>query len=95
MQACTNWKPKGFIYDYAVDGCENNFACDMCHGWKELEYHPLNYRTKKCPTANCKKGECHYYHTEKEKRIIELELLNNVFRIVPRNRLVEGTYKYD
>lgn len=67
----------------------------MCHGWKELEYHPLNYRTKKCPLSNCKKGECHYYHTEKEKRVVTEELLNSIFRLVARNRLVEGTYKYD
>ena len=67
----------------------------MCHGWKELEYHSLSYRTKKCPASGCKKGECHYFHTEKEKRLIEDNIHNNIFRIMPRYRIVEGTFKHD
>ena len=45
--ACFNWKLKDYIYNYD-QGCENGIHCGMCHGWKELQYHPMFYHTKKC-----------------------------------------------
>ena len=81
--------------DYATDGCARSFGCHLCHGWKELEYHSMNYRTKKCSSAGCKKGECHNYHSDKERRVIDQAVHNNIFRIVPRYRIVEGTFKHD
>lgn len=53
--ACFNWKLKEKIYDYEK-GCENGVNCNMCHGWKELQYHPSLYHTKKCSEMGCKKG---------------------------------------
>jgi len=45
--------------------------CSHCHGWKENEYHPANYKTKKCSNGvACKKKDrdCAYFHTEDERR---------------------------
>lgn len=45
--------------------------CTHCHGWKEQEYHPANYRIKKCSNnISCKKKEreCAYFHNDQEKR---------------------------
>lgn len=66
--ACPNWKPTDFIVNYE-DGCPLKEKCTKCHGWKELEYHPLNYKTKHCPSKNCTKGrDCPHYHLIKERR---------------------------
>ena len=65
----------------------------MCHGWKEQQYHPSFYKTMKCEAAGCKKGSCPNYHSQKEKRIIECEIINKAFKYVPKNRIVEGVFK--
>jgi hypothetical protein len=65
----------------------------MCHGWKEQQYHPSFYKTVKCEVEGCKKGSCPSYHSQKEKRIIEAEVINRAFRYVPKNRIVEGVFK--
>lgn len=65
---CPNWKSTDFIVSYE-DGCLLKEKCTKCHGWKELEYHPLNYKTKHCPSKNCTKGrDCPHYHHMKERR---------------------------
>lgn len=65
---CPNWKSTDFIVNYE-DGCYLKEKCNKCHGWKELEYHPLNYKTKHCPSKNCTKGrDCPHYHYLKERR---------------------------
>ena len=66
---CLNWKTKDYVTNYE-DGCKFTLNCDKCHGWKEFDYHPLNYRTKPCGNGvNCqKKRECTYFHSENEKR---------------------------
>lgn len=65
---CSNWKSTDFIVNYE-DGCPLKEKCSKCHGWKELEYHPLNYKTKHCPSKNCTKGrDCPHYHQMKERR---------------------------
>jgi len=65
----------------------------MCHGWKELQYHPNSYKTNKCLEAKCRKGECPNHHSEKEKRVIEDNVMSRCFRYVARNRIIEGTFK--
>jgi hypothetical protein len=65
----------------------------MCHGWKEQQYHPTYYKTVKCEVEGCKKGSCPNYHSQKERRIIESEIINHAFRYVPKNRIVEGVFK--
>ena len=66
---CPNWKSTDYILNYE-EGCANSYKCTKCHGWKENEYHPLNYKTKLCPTGrNCQKGsDCPHFHANKDKR---------------------------
>ena len=66
---CPKWKSTDFIGNYD-DGCPEGSNCQKCHGWKENEYHPLNYKTKLCPTGrNCQKGsDCPHFHANKDKR---------------------------
>jgi hypothetical protein len=51
------------------------------------------YRTSKCLEEKCRRGECPNYHSERERRVIEREISNRYFRYVPRNRIVNGTFK--
>ncbi len=94
IQPCYNWKTKDYISmsDYN-SGCEIGFNCNMCHGWKEQQYHPSYYKTVKCEVEGCKKGSCPNYHSEKERRIIDSNIINRAFRYVPKNRIVKGVFK--
>lgn len=39
-------------------------SCNFCHGWKELDFHPVLYKTKFCSTGpTCDKKDCIYYHS--------------------------------
>ena len=93
FQACFHWKTDNLVVDYNSDGCPNGVACNMCHGWKELSYHPSSYRVEKCKKPNCKKGECQNYHNENEKRVVPHDVFSKIFKIVPKNRVVEGIFK--
>ena len=66
---CQNWKTGDFVTNYE-DGCVNGFDCNKCHGWKEYDFHPINWMTKPCPKGKgCnKKRECTFYHNVSEKR---------------------------
>lgn len=66
---CSNWKTREFVGTYD-EGCRLERDCDKCHGWKEYDFHPMNWRTKACQFgANCpKKKECSCYHFLNEKR---------------------------
>lgn len=68
-QSCTNWNSNEFILEYE-DGCKDGMACGYSHGWKESEYHPLNYKNRPCANIkNCNRGrDCPYYHGQKDKR---------------------------
>ncbi len=91
---CYNWKTKDYISigDYN-SGCERGFHCNMCHGWKEQQYHPSFYKTVKCESEGCRKGSCPNYHSEKERRMIDNDIMSHAFRYVPKNRIVEGVFK--
>lgn len=67
--SCPHWQFNNYILNYS-DGCPLSGNCDKCHGWKELDYHPLVYKTKPCANGvNCHRTfECPYYHSEEEKR---------------------------
>lgn len=92
-QSCPNWKSTDYILNYQ-DGCPLGFDCTKCHGWKELEYHPLNYRTKQCNTKNCQKGrDCPFYHNAREKRAVSTNVSLKFFRHYPRNRIISNTFK--
>jgi len=82
-QTCRLWKPGTFIAKYH-EGCLRQASCPHSHGWKEQEYHPLFYKTRRCeelhtqlhrgrPSPKCQRGvECPYFHTEAERREPEL-----------------------
>jgi hypothetical protein len=58
------------------------YRCVNCHGWKEKEYHPNNYKISECDSENgCRKKHCPYYHFESEKRSPPTHL-----KLFPRNR---------
>jgi hypothetical protein len=65
----------------------------MCHGWKEQQYHPSHYKTLKCDLSGCKKGSCPNYHSQKEKRVIDPQVISHAFRYVRKNRIIEGVFK--
>lgn len=69
---CQNWKAGTFIATYE-EGCVMQAACPHSHGWKEQEYHPINYKTKSCEEPDCQKSNVHcpFYHTESEKRYVK------------------------
>ena len=47
-------------------------SCNFCHGWKELDFHPLLYKIKLCPNhLNCDKKDCIYFHNKNEKKKID------------------------
>lgn len=74
--SCPSWNPNNFITkyeacnDYIYLECANRLNCHKCHGWKELEYHPKNYKMRACSNGSkCPKGIiCPYFHNSSEKR---------------------------
>lgn len=67
---CPRWDNKKTILTY-TEGCEKGYGCMNCHGWKELDFHPLFYKTRKCKyfNNNCSKGAlCPFYHVNESKR---------------------------
>jgi len=65
---CKNWS-QGQIYSYEEGACPKLMNCECCHGWKELEYHPLYYKTKNCSNfKNCNKADCPFLHQEKDPK---------------------------
>lgn len=49
---CPRWKDSARITEY-LKGCPEGFDCKFCHGWKELDFHPLHF--KKTPCSKHKK----------------------------------------
>ncbi|CAK92377.1 unnamed protein product (macronuclear) [Paramecium tetraurelia] len=91
-QSCPNWNTNEYITEYSY-GCPDAFNCTKCHGWKELEYHPILFRTKQCVNSNCNKQDCSFYHHQQERRYIEQSSQSRIFRIVPRNRIIQNVFK--
>ncbi len=47
-------------------------SCNFCHGWKELDFHPLLYKISLCSDGcNCDKKDCTNYHNLNEKKIVD------------------------
>ena len=82
---CPSWETKKNTKTYK-DGCKLEYRCGYCHGWKELEYHPMCYKTSECRIpqgGKCRKSHCPYYHHEYERRSPNL---NGYYKLFPRNR---------
>jgi hypothetical protein len=85
-QQCPGWETKKNIKTYR-DGCRWEYRCGLCHGWKELEYHPSVFRTSECRPQNgtkCKKSHCPYYHSADERRYTPGS--GSFFKFFPKNR---------
>ena len=68
------WNVSAEITKYEDGGCNYNEACDKCHGWKELEYHPKFYKTKPCSNGDkCTRKDCGYIHPHEQKRVDTLK----------------------
>jgi len=50
------------------DQCPNGDKCVFSHTAAEVSYHPFLYRTKMCPSSNCKDMVCSFAHARKEIR---------------------------
>jgi hypothetical protein len=75
---CENWLRTEKL-DFYEEGCQLGFDCLFCHGWKELDYHVVNFKQKKCQTKNCKRNQiCCYYHTKNEKKLYQLNILESL-----------------
>ena len=42
---CHNWEANKSMKTYR-DGCPLDYRCGNCHGWKEISFHPTNYKTQ-------------------------------------------------
>lgn len=64
---CKSWDKNKEILEYE-QGCERGFDCQLCHGWKELEYHLVNFKKTPCKMAkNCDRKEiCSFTHGDTE-----------------------------
>jgi hypothetical protein len=102
--SCAKWNPNNFITKYEAGSrviyseCSQQLNCGKCHGWKELEYHPKNYKMRPCSNGmKCPKGEiCPYYHSNSEKRYrirlcskLSDKIKNGFFIYYPRNRKIQ------
>lgn len=56
---------------YEDGGCPYNESCIFSHGWKEMDYHPAKFKTRKCKEGNkCKNYDysCPFWHTQSDRR---------------------------
>jgi hypothetical protein len=66
-ETCRKWIGSAEISKYEDGGCNYNEACNKCHGWKELEYHPKFYKTKQCTHGEkCSRTDCGYLHPNEQ-----------------------------
>jgi len=68
-EPCPQWKQ--------VKKCSIGDSCPRSHGWLEVIYHPLLYKTKMCKSYH-KKGICHEYGVYCAKAHNPMEIRNLV-----------------
>ena len=69
-EVCPDWNNSKVILNYE-EGCPRGINCCYCHGWKEPEFHPFVYKTKKCESnkeACPRLNACPYFHSNEEQR---------------------------
>lgn len=63
-EQCPHWSTDKTVVRYE-DACPFGFACRMCHGWKERDYHPLRFKTAPCENKVCnRKHICCFKHSD-------------------------------
>lgn len=81
---CKKWDKDKEILEY-TEGCPLGFNCDHCHGWKECEYHIVNFKKFFCKKGSkCERKEvCSFKHDDKD--VSEEKIESNFFYPVPNN----------
>lgn len=75
---CNFWCKIDNKNKYEKGGCSKMMECNKCHGWKEPEYHPFNYKKWKCTLGEtCCKKECAYLHNHDDKQYFNLFINEN------------------
>lgn len=73
---CPDWS-QDQIFNYEQGKCPRGMKCEKSHGWKELEFHPLYFKTKNCSNSHkCIKKDCPFYHNNGDRRTIKSNILN-------------------
>lgn len=69
-QNCQYWNMNEQLSSYNQGKCPNGINCGKCHGWKELDYHPLNYKKNICPKGSkCTKiNKCANIHKKSDEK---------------------------
>jgi hypothetical protein len=82
-EQCPLWNSNRVINSY-LEGCPNGMLCPYAHGWKEIEYHPLIFKTVQCKhDLECTKIHCAYGHKNSAKK----QLPYPGFIATPKNRM--------
>lgn len=79
---CIHWDRDKTILRYE-DECPDGYDCVFCHGWKELEYHPCNYKKQLCEKFSCPRPiVCSFRHDSPEEAMTEYD--SSRFYIAPK-----------
>ena len=82
-ETCKRWSASSEINKYEDGGCNYNEACNKCHGWKELEYHPKFFKTRQCTHGEkCSRADCGYLHP---KEIPKVKMDQNSSKKLPES----------
>lgn len=67
-RACPDWDRDKTIDQYE-NSCPRAYLCPFCHGWKEIQFHPNEFRTKPCKEAAClgEVDSCPNFHSPTER----------------------------
>lgn len=61
-KSCPFWDRKKHLENY-IEGCALGFDCVFCHGWKELEFHPLSNQKGDCQSSACAEHPSCWFRT--------------------------------
>jgi hypothetical protein len=94
---CKNWDKNKEILEYE-QGCERAFHCNFSHGWKEVEYHYLNFKRQPCKMGSeCDRREiCSFLHgnEEVEKETVFDEMFHPCDKAMIHDQITTLNYLY-
>jgi hypothetical protein len=68
---CPAWNKFANIKSYEAGGCPHDEECKFSHGWKELDYHPDIYKTRKCnegKKCQFRFSDCPFWHEKSDRK---------------------------